>query len=96
MEATHPNESCGYPKPKQKRTKFEGTEKMLRDALLTGIAAKVCEEKRSNDGKLPKGFVANFVKASRGNCPNFKIDHTTIRENISVLPIKRSFLLLTN
>jgi hypothetical protein len=40
MEATHPNESCGYPKPKQKRTKFEGTEKMLRDALLTGIAAK--------------------------------------------------------
>lgn len=67
---------------KRKRHTFGGNEKLIRDALLIGIATRVCDKKASNKDIIPYGFVAKLVKGCRTHCPTLRIDHSTIRNAI--------------
>lgn len=67
---------------KRKRHTFEGNEKLIRDALLIGIATRVCDKKASNEEIIPYGFVAKLVKGCKTHCPTLRIDHSTIRNAI--------------
>lgn len=63
----------------RKRAKFTGSEKLIRDIILEGIASKVLKKKSKINGRLPHGYLASFVNGCESHCPSFKINQATIR-----------------
>jgi hypothetical protein len=64
----------------KKRAKFTGSEKLIRDTLLEGIASKVLRKKAK--GRLPHGYIASFVNGCENHCPRFKISHSIIKNTV--------------